>query len=369
MQAEEAGLRILNYRFSQNNVSPRQEQIVVGTSNGFRIIHLESHKITTRRDKSDASSTAFQGGFCFVAPLFSTQILMLVGSSNNSRYPPTKVYVWDEYQADMKGEVRFRSEVKNVLVRREKFVVILEQITYVYTWSPLQPVDSINTTPNESGVGAISIDKDKFVLLTLDLTPGHVRVENYYLGTTQRGFMHENPITCLALHPSGTHAASASEQGTIIRVFDPVNLNVLYELRRGSTTASVSSIAFSPLATFLLVTSSRMTVHVWRIGEQPATSSLGFLANYVPKYFSYGRSLAKLYLECAVKWTSHLSVAQGPIACFTSEDTFYVANLDGNLHKCRIDVERAELIIESSFYLLENEETEVVQDGRRYTSL
>ena len=358
MQSEDAGLRILNYRFSQNN-----EQIVLGTSHGFRIFHLETHKVTTRRDRQDSQ---FQGGFCFVAPLFSTQILMLVGSSNNSRYPPTKVYVWDEYQADMKGEVRFRSEVKNVLVRREKFVVILEQITYVYTWSPLQPVDSINTAPNEAGVGAISVDKDKFVLVTLDTVPGHVRVENYYLGTTQRGFMHENPVTCVAVHPAGMLAASASEQGTIIRVFDPANLQVLNELRRGSTSAAVSSIAFSPAARFLLVTSNRMTVHVWKL---EAEQSGGLLSGYLPKYFSYGRSLAKLYLDCPVKWTSHLSVAQGPIACFTGENLFYVANLDGQLHCCHIDVDTAALVVDSSYYMLDTDDTEVVQEGRTYTAL
>lgn len=179
--------------------------------------------------RRDALDSQFQGGFSYVAQLYSTQILMLVGSSNNLKNPSTKVYMWDEYQVDMKGNVSFRSDIKNVLVGREKFVVILEFITYVYTWIPLQCIDSIYTAPNEAGVGAISLDKDKFLQVTLDTISGHVQVKNYYLGTTQRRFLHENPITCVAINPAGTLAASASEQGTIIRVFDPTNLQVFHD--------------------------------------------------------------------------------------------------------------------------------------------
>jgi hypothetical protein len=123
------------------------------------------------------------------------------------------------------------------------------------------------------------------------------------------------------------------------------------------------------MAQFLLVTSNRMTVHVWKLGDQAPPAGLGFFKNYLPTYFSYDRSLAKLYLDCPVKWTSHLSIAQGPIACFTSEVNFYIANLDGNLHKCRIDLERAELVIEQTFFMLQNEEQAVVQGDRKYTAL
>lgn len=70
----------------------------------------------------------FPGGFTCVAPMFSTQLICLVGSKENSRFTPNIVYFWDEYQVDMKGEIRFRSEVKNVLIRRDKVIIILQNM-------------------------------------------------------------------------------------------------------------------------------------------------------------------------------------------------------------------------------------------------
>lgn len=115
---------------------------------------------------------------------------------------------------------------------------------------------------NEKGVAAISYDKDRFILATLHSQPGHIKVTNLYTEETKSGMVHENPITILALDFSGTYGASASEQGTIIRVFDTTSLQVLHELRRGTNPAQISSIAFSPDHGYLLTTSNRYTIHL-----------------------------------------------------------------------------------------------------------
>ena len=65
--------------------------------------------------------------------MFSTQLMCAVGSVCNPRYTHNivtcmQVYFWDEFHCDMKGEIRFRTEVKNVLIRRDKVVIILEKI-------------------------------------------------------------------------------------------------------------------------------------------------------------------------------------------------------------------------------------------------
>lgn len=89
-------------------------------------MRVEDAKITSRRDKEHESN--FPGGFSCLAPMFSTQLLCIVGTAANTRHPPNIVYFWDEFHSDMKGEIRFRSEVKNVLIRRDKVVVVLEKI-------------------------------------------------------------------------------------------------------------------------------------------------------------------------------------------------------------------------------------------------
>ena len=212
-------------------------------------------------------------------------------------------------------------------------------------------------------MAAISYHKDRFILATLDITPGHLRLENFYTGEVNRGPMHENPVSYLTVDYSGSYGASGSEQGTIIRVFDCSTLQVLHELRRGSSPAQISCLAFSPERNFILAASDHSTIHIWNLQTHP--SSLSQIAtSYLPKYFSYTRSVMKLSLPPEISWTSPYTVDQGPVAAFTSESEFYVAHLDGNLYKCRITENESEVKIEDTKQFLEFE-GETVVDGER----
>ena len=73
----------------------------------------------------------------------------------------------------MKGDLKFRSEVRNVFIRRDNVVIVLEKIviykqTYVYALRTYKPVGSVPTIDNPRGIGAISYDNEKFLLATLD---------------------------------------------------------------------------------------------------------------------------------------------------------------------------------------------------------
>jgi WD40 repeat protein len=255
----------------------------------------------------------------------------------NPRFSSTRVVFWDEHRGEITNTLRFRCEIKNVMLRRDCIVIVGEAEVYVYaiTSSSMEPKDHIETCHNEHGVGAISYHNDRFIIATLDKTAGSIRVQNFYTKAVRQEVMHDNPIYLVALDFNGRLGATASEQGTIIRVFDCDTLEVLQELRRGSRPASISSLAFSPSLAYLVGASDHGTLHLWQVRKPEESSFFGGIAmNIMPVCFSYPRSIAKLTLPCLSKLTSRYSTVRGPVCCYTSEEQLIVANVDGFIYKC-----------------------------------
>lgn len=79
---------------------------------------------------------------------------------------------------------------------------------------------------------------------------------------------HQAPLSCIALNNEGTLLATASEKGTIIRVFSVPDAQKLFQFRRGSIPAKILSMAFNSTSTLLCVSSATDTVHIFRLSPQ-----------------------------------------------------------------------------------------------------
>ena len=65
---------------------------------------------------------------------------------------------------------------------------------------------------------------------------------------------------------TGKKVATASEKGTVIRVFSIPEGKRLFEFRRGvARCATISSLNFSPEANFLSVSSNTQTIHIFKL--------------------------------------------------------------------------------------------------------
>ena len=66
--------------------------------------------------------------------------------------------------------------------------------------------------------------------------------------------------------------ATASEKGTVIRVWSIPGAEKLYQFRRGTREAKIYSINFNLVSTLLAVSSAHDTVHIFKLGPQKAGS-------------------------------------------------------------------------------------------------
>ena len=105
-------------------------------------------------------------------------------------------------------------------------------------------IDAIETITNPKGLVALSPDEKNEVLATLDKTKGGVKVNVYEKNKSMQIPAHVNAISALCLNYKGTLLATASDKGTLIRIFSTDSGQPLNELRRGKERADINSLCF-----------------------------------------------------------------------------------------------------------------------------
>jgi len=197
--------------------------------------------------------------------LYRSNILALVGGGKNPKYSPNKVILWDDYNAKVISELRFTSNVKNVKLKKEKIIVVCESKIYIFSFTNFQNIDTLDTFDNPKGIIAVSSDKNSTVIAYPDKTKGYVRVKPYEKSFNTLIAAHESHISFLALNSDGTLLATASDKGTLIRIYSTETGNFLTELRRGTEKAEIYSICFNATSKFIACSSDRGTIHIFSL--------------------------------------------------------------------------------------------------------
>ncbi|KAK6127404.1 hypothetical protein DH2020_038847 [Rehmannia glutinosa] len=269
-----------------------------------------------------------------------------VGGGDSPQYPLNKVMIWDDHQSRCIGELSFRSEVRGVRLRRDRIIVVLEQKIFVYNFADLKLLHQIETIANPKGLCAVSQVAGSFVLVCPGLQKGQVRVEHYASKRTKFIMAHDSRIASFTLSQDGNLLATASSKGTLVRIYNTHDGSLLQEVRRGADRAEIYSLAFSPTAQWLAVSSDKGTVHVFglkvnsgNVGKErsnspdpnpsaTSSSSLSFIKGVLPKYFSSEWSVAQFRLP---------EGSQYIVAFGHQKNTVVILGLDGSFYRCKFD--------------------------------
>ncbi|CAA2965119.1 Autophagy-related protein 18b [Olea europaea subsp. europaea] len=99
---------------------------------------------------------------------------------------------------------------------------------------------------------------------------------------------HRSPLAAMVFSSNGMYMATASEQGTIIRVHLVSEATKSYSFRRGTYPSTIFSLSFGPsadLPDILLATSSSGSIHIFPLGldlNQRSRKSSSFLGSLMP---------------------------------------------------------------------------------------
>lgn len=193
-------------------------------------------------------------------------------------------------------ELLFPSSILAVKLNRKTLVIVLEVEIYIYDISNMRLLHIIETTPNPEATCALSPSADNSYLAYPSPVPSPTTQSPSQASTSQAPpsshqsgdvllfstrtltvanviQAHKSPISFLSINSTGTMLATASDKGTVIRVWSIPGAEKLYQFRRGTREARIYSINFNVVSSLLAVSSAHDTVHIFKLGPQKAPSS------------------------------------------------------------------------------------------------
>jgi len=258
---------LLSYSFNQDFSC-----FVCGTTAGFRVFTTSPVCEVRRREHSPALQ---HKPVAIAAMLFRTNIFgMAMPSDDPATGGLNKVQLWDERKGSFIGELRSKSAVTGIAMRRDIIAMVCEYAIYVYTCDKLSLILHLTTNANTQGLCVLAAESDTWILCCPGQSTGAVRLQFGQDDRATRVFSaHQTALAALALNASGSLVATASENGTVIKVFNTSEGQLLYELRKSTRPSVITCLAFRPDDRFLGVASSTSTVHIFKLDASTATDN------------------------------------------------------------------------------------------------
>ena len=308
--------------FNQDNTC-----FAIGTEKGFRIYSVYPFQNGIHRN--------LDGGIGIIEMLNSSNILAFVGDGSSQKYSPNKVIVWDDSQGKVLGELRFKVNVKNIKLKRDKIFVITEKKIFVFAFQSFDNIDALNTYTNKKGIFAISQENSHCIIAFPDEEKGSVKIKNYVNGAISTIKAHQSEIGCLAMNRDGSLLATAGEKGEVIKIYKTGDSTLLQELKIGEEKEEINTIVFEPNNKYLACGSDKGTIHIFHIKSRGWDSGnnqknmLGKIAGFL--------YLKKEYLDSEWSFAQFKIPNIKSICTFGPDDSIIVISSDGKYYQAKFD--------------------------------
>ena len=296
------------------------------------------------------------GGIGIIEMFQRTNLLALVGGGKNPKFQINQLIIWDDHQGKIISKLRFNENLMSVRLRDNKIIVLTRNKFYAFNMKTLVTIAIIKTYDNPFGIIATSNGdiNNKLIVAFPYESQGHVFLGEITQKCEKLSVVqaHDSKIACISINKDGTLLATASDKGTLIRIFTTNDGQKFSEFRRGTKTVEMNCIAFDPNNKFIGCSSNVGTIHIFSIAaitkaldeknnkakneieDEPKNSKsflgkIGGLLNIKNAYLESERSFAKFKVQ-----------EENSILGFGSENTFVVISMDGKYYKAVYNLKR-----------------------------
>ena len=250
---------ILYINFNQDGTC-----IAVGTETGFKIINISPFLDLYYKD--------LNGGIGIIEMLYKTNILALVGGGKNPKFKLNELIIWDEEKDAQICKITTKYKILNTKIRENKIYIANKSQILVFDFNTLNLIETLET---KNIRGLISLCYKEDIVAYPDIQhEGTVKIKNYDTNKEDTLKAHKTPLNCIQLNQDGTMIGTCSLKGTLIRVYNIANKQLIREVRRGAESANVNCISFDISQKYFIVVSDRKTIHLFFLINNNNTNNI-----------------------------------------------------------------------------------------------
>ncbi|PAA46839.1 hypothetical protein BOX15_Mlig030836g1, partial [Macrostomum lignano] len=304
------GPRVLSVSFNQDFTS-----LAVGLSCGYRLYSLSQNA-----DRLEEVFRHDGDEVCIIERHYSSSLVAMV-----TQAAPRKLRVCHFKKGTEICSCSYSNSILAVRLNRQRLVVCLEDSLYIHNLQDMKVLHTIRETPpNRLGLCALGSANDSSLLAY----PGSAQLGEVHIFDTVAlkplcvVAAHDSPLAAISFNAQANKLATASEKGTVIRIFSVPEGQRLLEFRRGvKRCVTVYSLAFSRDSRLLACSSNTETLHVFCL--QPTT---GQVAAAAPGHAGSGGSSGSAAVAAApaedswMDWAYKASASYLPAALSQDRD-------------------------------------------------
>ncbi|CAG7826661.1 unnamed protein product, partial [Allacma fusca] len=308
IMASSYGSRITNIRFNQD-----KSCFICCMDNGLRIYYIEPLVEKVHYDERAI------GGVGFCEMLWRSNLFAIVSGGSKPKYAENSVLVFDDSRKRAVLEFTFNLPVLSLFT--------IETRSNPLGLCELSPGNHVLLVFPGSKMGSLQFLNLATAEPTVSSSPVTINA-------------HQGELACIAINQQGNLIATASDKGTLIRVWDAQKRLPINELRRGTDPATIFCINFSPDSDFLCCSSDKGTIHIFALKNQKLNKrstfyKMSFLGHYVDSQWALANFTVPPECACVCAFSSNSSVVA---ICIDGTYHKYFFNEDGVCSRLSYDV-------------------------------
>jgi len=201
--------------------------------------------------------------------MFSSSLVAVSGIGEPATFSPRRLRILNTKRQTVVCELNFPTKVLAVRMNRQRLVVVLEEKISIYELSTMSALHTIETIANGAAVCALASGggPDRaYLAYPTNQENGEISVfDAVRLQPVCALQAHKAAISKVAFNAEGTLLATASDRGTIIRVFSLPDATLLHQFRRGTYPATIYGMHFNLQSNLLTVSSDSDTIHIFKL--------------------------------------------------------------------------------------------------------